>query len=839
MSSNNNSGGNKALKTVGTIGKYGATGVLSIVSLILKIIGTVILVALTAALIFACIFAIYIKTNLSEGLNIELNELSLNLSSVVLAENKTTGQWEEIAVLQSDETRFWVDYDEIPENFEKAVVAVEDQRFYRHNGVDWFRTGGAFFNMFISTKDTFGGSTLTQQLIKNVTGNTDPTVQRKLKEILMALELEQDYSKEEIVEYYLNVVYFGHGCYGIGAAASYYFDKEVNELSLAEIASIVGITNNPSLYSPFVNLERNKDRQEIILRLMYEQEYITYDEYLKAKNEKLQFNMTENKSVQTTVYSYFVDAVIEDAIKAIMEERECTRKIASRLLFNSGYQIYATIDTEMQAKVDSIYQDLDQIPKPNNATKQLQSAIVITDPYTGNVLAMEGGVGEKTLSRDYNRATMAKRPPGSSIKPISVYGPALEYGYITPSTRFEDAGDVQLKGINWLPQNDNRSYSGIVDVRTALRRSINTISAQILDLLTPQASYDFLTEKLHISSLGVDRDGHTDIAYAPLCLGQLTDGIIVREMAAAYGIFVNGGIYNEPRTFTKICNNDGELIYENKPTTNIAISEKTAYWMTVMLSDAAANGTGHEAYLGFMPTAGKTGTSGDNYDRWFCGYTPYYVATVWTGYDTPSKISISGNPAAQLWKKVMTLVHEDLEYREFSKPADVSLPSVPGVLTSDCIVRCVNEQGAVIAESSSTYAVGKTVTLTAPEIESYTLTDEAVKTVEISDNMLDNIVEFKYTYNIPIVEPDPTEVTDPAGTEDPTVTPDPGQTTPPGEETPPPDNPGSGEQTENPGTTEPPPDNPPTETTEPDTPPEDTGTPPDETPPPVTSEGTE
>ncbi len=200
MSSNNNSRGNKALKTVGTIGKYGATGVLSIVSLILKIIGTVILVALTAALIFACIFAIYIKTNLSEGLNIELNELSLNLSSVVLAENKTTGQWEEIAVLQSDETRFWVDYEDIPENFEKAVVAVEDQRFYRHNGVDWFRTGGAFFNMFISTKDTFGGSTLTQQLIKNVTGNTDPTVQRKLKEILMALELEKDYSKEEIVE---------------------------------------------------------------------------------------------------------------------------------------------------------------------------------------------------------------------------------------------------------------------------------------------------------------------------------------------------------------------------------------------------------------------------------------------------------------------------------------------------------------------------------------------------------------------------------------------------------------------------------------------------------------
>ncbi|MBR5381077.1 MAG: hypothetical protein IK136_00490, partial [Oscillospiraceae bacterium] len=494
-------------------------------------------------------------------------------------------------------------------------------------------------------------------------------------------------------------------------------------------------------------------------------------------------------------YSYFVDAVIDDVINVIMEERGCSRKIASQLLFNGGYQIYATIDQDIQAKVDSVYTDLDAIPKPRNTEKQLQSAIVITDPYTGNIVAMAGGVGEKNISRGLNRATQSKRPPGSSFKPIAVYGPAMEYGYITPDTNFEDSAEVQLKGINWLPQNDSRSYTdGIVDIRTALRRSINTVSAQVLDLLTPQASYDFLTERLHITTLVEERDGKSDIGYAPLCLGQLTDGIKVREMAAAYGIFVNSGIYTEARTFTKICNSDGELVYDNIPTSNTAISEKTAYWMTVMLKDAATNGTGSEANLGFMPTAGKTGTSGDNFDRWFCGYTPYYVATVWTGFDKPSKISISGNPASQLWKKVMTLVHQDLEYKDFPKPADTKLAPVPGVRTVPVTVRGVTLNGEVLYEETKEKVIGRTFSAVPQEVENYTVLFGDERFIVVSEDPTQNVLQFTYfaaepTEPVEPSEPGPTETdgqeTPPTETQPPTETTPPTETQPPTETTPP------------------------------------------------------
>ena len=746
-----------AVDTALKVGKFGVHGIGAVISSVLKIFGTVLLIAVTAGLLFCCIFVVYIKTNLTGDLDLSLEEMSLNVSSVVFAKDGDTGDWTELAVLQGEQTRFWVDYEDIPLDLEHAVVAIEDMRFYTHHGVDWYRTGGAFFNMFLGMRDTFGGSTLTQQLIKNITENDDVTVQRKLREILQALELEKDYEKKDIVEWYLNVVYFGHGRYGIGAAAKYYFDKELSELSLAEMAAIVGITNNPSIYSPFVSTKANKDRQEDILYVMKKQRYIDNDTYLKASNEKLVFTRTEDEEAEKVVYSYFIDALIEDVIDAIIEVRGCTYKIAQQILFNSGYQIYATIDPEIQKKVDSVYTDLEQIPKPkDNSGKQLQSAIVITDPYTGNIVALSGGVGEKTISRGLNRATGTKRPPGSSLKPISVYAPAIELGLITPSTKFEDSEDVALKGTTWMPMNDDRKFNVIVDVRTAVRRSINTVSAQVLDMLTPSVSFNFLKKTLHVESLVEARDGKSDMDYAPLALGQLTDGIKVREMAAAFNIFPNSGVYTDTRTFTKICDSDGNLLYENVPRAEAAVSETTAYWMTVMLNDAATNGTGSSANLGKMPTAGKTGTSTNNADRWFVGFTPYYTAAVWTGYDTPARISISGNPAAQLWKKVMSLVHENLEYRDFTKPANTHLAPVPGVEGADCTVRGIGLDGALLYEETEEKVVGKVVTVSAKEVEGYTLTDNRDKTFVVSSNTNSNLVTFLYVSNTPVeIEPEP------------------------------------------------------------------------------------
>lgn len=730
--------------------------------LILKIFGTLFLIGLTTALIFACIFTIYIKTNLTSELDMSLDDFSQNLSSVIYYTDSETGEYQELVTLQSKERRTWVYYENIPKNMEHAVVAIEDKRFYVHNGVDWYRTAGAFVNMFIGMKDTFGGSTITQQLIKNLTGYDDVTVQRKLLEIFRALEFEKNYSKEQILEWYLNVVYFGHGCYGIGSAADYYYGKDVSELTLAECAALIGITNNPSLFSPFISVDNNKERQLDVLFEMYDKKYITEEVYNAAINETLVFQRGEDEEAETVIYTWFEDAIIEDVIGDLMVVKDCSYQIAQQLLFTGGYKIYSTIDVDIQEKVDSIYENLDEIPKTTGSEQQLQSSIVIIDPYTGNIVAMSGGVGEKTGNRLFNMATQSERPPGSSIKPIAVYAPAMDLGLITPDTRFKDDEDVTLTGTTWMPYNDNRAYNGVVTVREALRRSINTISAQILDLLTPAVSFNFMVDKLHFTTLDV-----YDADYAPLSLGQLTYGATVREMATAYSIFPNQGVYTSSSTYTHITDTDDNMIFDNNPTTNVAISEVTAYWITNLLQEAATSGTGYEARLSNMATAGKTGTTSDKKDRWFCGFTPYYVAAVWTGYEIPEVIRVSGNPAAQLWKKVMTLIHEDLENKSFTVPSNTYLPPVPGVDEEvDYIVRGVSESGVVLYEVTDNDSPGDEVTVTASEVEGYTIIGVTEKTFIVSDIPEENIIEFIYKEDIPEVTDEP-------------VTPTPDDTPPP------------------------------------------------------------
>lgn len=651
------------------IGKYAgkaadaaAGTVVGAVGLAARIIVTVLLVILTTILLLGCVFAFYVKTCLTEDLDVSLTDYKLSETSIIYCET-SPGVYEELATLHGSENRIWVDLNDVPDHLVKALVAIEDHRFYTHKGVDWYRTVGAMFTLLTGGDDSFGGSTLTQQLIKTLTGNNEVTVQRKLIEIFQALEFEKKYDKDEILEWYLNAVYFGEGAFGIYTAAEKYFGKEPSELTLAESASIVGIVNLPTYYSPFYSEESNKTRQEAVLRRMYELGFISYDEYDQAMNEELVFSRSVTEVETQDIYSYYVEAVRKEVIEDLMEQKGVSQETAAMLLSSGGYRIYSCLDPYIQQCVDNVYLDAENFPKPwNNTSQQFQSAMVIMDPYTGKVLAMAGGVGEKNANLILNRATDTLRAPGSSIKPLSVYGPAIEYGLITPSTLVNDAprDEVDMSQDYWYPTNLPNQYSGIIDIAEAVRASKNTVAAQVLDKLGIEASYNFLRNKLGITSLVGD-----DYNYAPLALGELTNGVSVLEMAQAYCPFVNAGIFTEARTYTRVTDSEGNLILDNQASTHVAMKSSTATNITYMLNRAATYGTGSESNFYTMPVAGKTGTSSDDWNRWFAGYTPYYVGVVWTGYDMPESISISGNPAARVWKQVMQQVHAGLEYKSF------------------------------------------------------------------------------------------------------------------------------------------------------------------------------
>ena len=664
----------KKLAAAETAAEFTVGGVLR---LAVRVIVTVLMVLIITGLLFACIFAFYVKTELNTKLKVTLEDDALSLSSTIYYLDDV-GTAHELQMLTSSENRIWVDYENLPDGMEHALVAVEDKRFYDHKGVDWYRTAGAFAQMFLSMSNDFGGSTITQQLIKNKLKEDADLVSRKILEIFRALELEKTYEKSEIIEWYLNTVYFGEGCYGVYTAAQTYFGKDVWDLTLAESASIVGITNNPSKYDPFIAntitdrdlgltmtcREWNKYRQELILDLMYEQGYISYEECQAAKAEELNFVRAENEAYTQEINSYYVETVIDDVIADLMEEYELNEESARHKLYYGGLQIYSCIDPDIQAIVDSVYEDVDNLPKPYFASsQQLQSGMVIIDPYTGEIKAIAGAVGEKTMNDPWNYTTDSKRQVGSSIKPLSVYGPALEYGLITQTTLVNDSRDVKLEGTSWMTANSPNVYDGIITIRDALRMSKNTVAAQIVDKLTPAECFNYMTTKLGFTTLVA-----ADADYAPMAEGALTVGATVREMAQAYTSFVNYGTMSYARTYTKVLDSKGEVVLDNEQRTSNAFSPNTAANICNMLENAVRAGTGTEAYFAGMSVAGKTGTTANNNDRYFVGFTPYYVAAVWTGYNNPATMYFSGNPAAQLWRRVMQQVHSGLENKSFPAP---------------------------------------------------------------------------------------------------------------------------------------------------------------------------
>jgi len=459
-----------------------------VIKKIFKVCGTVMLTGILAALIFVCIFAVYVKTYLQSQIDFSIENFALDQTSVIYYWDKETASYQEYQKLYGSENRTIVDYDKIPSDLVFATVAIEDHRFYEHAGVDWVRTIKAGVGLFMG-KAEFGGSTITQQLIKNLTGKEDVTVRRKLVEIFTALEVAKQYSRDEVLEAYLNTIFLGRNCYGVQSAAQKYFGKDVSDLSLAECASLISITNNPSIYDPYINPEKNRERMLNVLWAMYDQGYIDRSEYDAAKAEELVFQSsgsTGEQNVNQKYYSYYVDQVIYDVVNDLMGKTGYSYKECYEMLTKGGYKIYANVDPVLQSIVDEVYSDLSNVPN-TTSKQQPQSAIVLIDNETGNIVAMAGGVGDKGGSLVLNRATQSQLSPGSTIKPISVYAPALEAGILTPATVYDDT-PYSFTDNNYWPKNEDRTFRGLVSVNRSMELSLNTVSVKIVDQLTPNTA---------------------------------------------------------------------------------------------------------------------------------------------------------------------------------------------------------------------------------------------------------------------------------------------------------------------------------------------------------------
>ncbi len=556
-----------------------------------------------------------------------------------------------------------LDYEEIPQKLIDAFVSIEDKRFFEHNGVDWKRTAGAAVNYIFRFDDEFGGSTITQQLIKNITERDEYSLERKVQEIFWALDLETKMSKGEIIENYLNIINLSNGCYGVGAAAEYYFSKDVGELSLLECASIAAITNNPSYYDPVRNPENNRQRALLILRQMYEQEYINESQYTEAISQTIVLNKDNNTG---NVNLWYVDMVIEDVISALMNEYDYTRSMANMMIYRGGLKIYTAMDYEVQKILEKYYSD----PKNfgiEDATDAPQSAMIIIDPYSGDILGVAGAVGNKNANRLQNFATGTVRPAGSVIKPLSVYAPALQEGIITWSSVYDDIPvnfGNSSDPVAW-PKNANGVYRGLTNVNYAIEHSVNTVTVKVLEDIGLRRSFDFLYNKVGMKSLVESRkldDGRviSDVDYAALALGQFNYGVSVREITAAYSIFANKGIYSTSRSYYKVTDGLGNILLENRYHGEAVISEENSVIMTYMLQNVVKSGTATAVTLDEkLECAGKTGTTQSNYDKWYIGYTPYYVGGVWYGYEYPRRLDTgAGNICVKVWDDVMTLLHQ-------------------------------------------------------------------------------------------------------------------------------------------------------------------------------------
>ena len=625
---------------------------------------TLFLIGMTTAAMCLGAFVLYLNLVIKPEADLDINGLSMKFNSVIYY-NDDDGQQQTLQKLASQENREWVGKDDIPEYLSKAFVSIEDQRFYEHKGVDWKRTFGAAVHWILPGGNSYGGSTITPQPVKNMTEDNDYSVKRKVTEIMRALTLEKKVDdKDTILELYMNIIYFGKNAYGVQTASKTYFNKPVDQLDLAECALIAGLTQNPAAYNPFKYPDAAKERQKAVLYKMYEQGYISKSEYDQAVNEQLQYHENTEAQQQKKAYSYFTDMVITDVVNDLQSQLGYSETYARSLVTSGGLSIYATVDKDVQDTMESVFENSSNFPSISEDGVKPQAAMMVVDPKTGHILGVVGGRGEKTESLVLNRATQSKRSPGSSLKPLATYGPAMDAGIATPDTTVYDRALIQDAEGNPWPMNDGKYPTGrAMTVKEGMTRSLNTISAQLLKQLTPQKSYEFMTQQLGFKLVDsrTNEDGtvQSDIDLAPLALGALTDGVTVREMAGGFSTFINDGVYGGTRTYTKVTDSEGNTIMENTPNTDKGFTNvRTDYYMLDCLQNVTAHGTAYGIQLDGVETGGKTGTTTSNTDIWFCGITPKYSGAVWVGYEHNYRLDgLYGRNAAEIWLAVMQKVH--------------------------------------------------------------------------------------------------------------------------------------------------------------------------------------
>lgn len=652
-------------------------------------------------LVVAVVFIVCFSVIAIYGYSFVHGDPVFNLTEEKYSQNQTSfiygydsdGNQVELTRLHGEENRIWVNLDDMSPHLKDAFIAIEDQRFEKHHGVDWIRTIGVIVKPSNSGQ---GGSTITQQLIKNLTDEKDVTIVRKFNEILSALNLERNYSKDEIIEAYLNTIYLSEGCYGVKTAAETYFGKDVSDLNIAECASIAAITQFPGKYDPLRKPENNRQRQLRILEEMLSQGFITQEEYDEAVAYEMVFTNSENYqgsqvsdsesgSNENKIDSYYVDYVVKTVLEDLQKMGYTERK-AKSLLYGGGLKIYTAVDFDVQNALEDVYENYKRMPD-----ETVQGAMVVMN-YEGRVLGLVGGTGEYSGSLELNRAFQSYRQPGSSIKPLSVYGPAFEKSLnddsvdIYWSTLIDDRPLKEVDGKMW-PTNEGGGYSGAkTTIQKGIANSLNTISARTLDMIGVDYAYDYITNRFHISSLSA-----SDCDYAPLATGSLTEGVSVLEMTAAYAAFGNGGAYYQPYCYYKIEDSQGNVLIETDAasTKEQALTESTGWLMNKILQTVMTSGTGRSYKISGVECFGKTGTTTDSKDRWFVGGTPEYVAAVWYGYDMPKEIvyRLSSNPAGTIWETVMNEIYDVkgknvTEFPEYDGIVQKSYDSSNGLLTN-------------------------------------------------------------------------------------------------------------------------------------------------------------
>ena len=611
----------------------------------------------------------------NEDIQISKEDLQIKVSnSVIVDQNGTV-----LADLSGDEKRKIITLEDMADYLPKAYIAIEDERFYEHSGVDFKRTAGAIANTLLNGESSYGGSTITQQLVKNITNDNESTgiegIKRKIREWQRAYQVERMISKEQILELYLNILFVGaNNLHGVELGAEYYFNKSAKDLSLAECAFMAGINHSPNSYNPYSttvdNSEKIKNRTIIVLNKMKELGYISEEEYQNAVTEVqtgLQFGT--GKIMGGSIFSYHTDAVISQIIEQVMQEKNMTEQMAKNYVYSSGLTIHSTVDMDIQNRLEEEYKKEKYLIKGREKNsdgtllnQHSESGMAIVDYKTGNVVAVVGGFGEKT-NAGWNRATQMEKQTGSSIKPLADVAPALEEKIITAATVYDDSST--RFGKNYEPKNYN-GFKGLINIRSFIRTSQNIPAVKIMAELTPKKSLEYL-QKMGITSL----DPKTDNVLS-LALGGMTSGVSPLEMASAYGTIANDGVYITPTFYTSVTDADGNTVLTPKQETRQVISKQNAYIMkTIVQEPVKTGGTATYCAIPGIDVAAKTGTTDNDYDRWLCGFTPYYAAATWYGYDNSETVYYSGNPAGQIWDVVMTDIHKDLPSATFIEPEGI------------------------------------------------------------------------------------------------------------------------------------------------------------------------